>query len=234
MCARIFSCCNAGEAAQLGYTSEAQCASTVASLEQASLNQVLSTGMVRYDDAAALTCVDDIAATSCAALFSNQGRATQPPSCNRVTAGTGQTGAACGDLDFYCASNDCESSYCAPPSCRSVFCPSGQYCDPTSLACVPGQMAGATCTYNAECDPSIVCRAGTCGAPLPDGSNCTGNTDCASGACLPIAGQTTGSACGAPQPDGSRCTSASQCQSGGCNYASTGATCGAPVCIGSG
>ena len=232
MCARIFSCCDAAEAGQLGYTSEAQCASTLGAQQQTSLDQGLSTGMVRFDLAAALTCVDDIGLTSCAALFSNLGRLTTPPSCSAVTPGTGQTGAPCGDLDFVCASDDCESDYCAPPSCRTVICPAGQYCDPTSLACVPGQVAGAACTYNAECDPSIVCRAGNCGPPLPDGSTCTEDTDCTSGACLPISGQTSGSACSEPQPDGSTCTSSSECQSGRCNYASSGSTCGAPTCSG--
>jgi Dickkopf N-terminal cysteine-rich region len=231
MCARIFSCCNAGQAAQFGYSSEAQCVTTIGSREQTSLEQVLSTGHVRYVATAAPTCIADIGTASCAALFSNLGRLTQPPSCNRVTMGTGQTGAPCEDLDFYCESNDCEG-VCAAPSCRTVVCPTGQYCDSTSLACVPGQMAGATCTYNAECDPSIVCRAGTCGAPLPEGLMCTADSDCATGACLPVGGQTSGSACSAAQPDGSPCTSASECQSGGCNYASTGATCGAPTCTG--
>ena len=129
MCARIFSCCDAAEAGQLGYTSEAQCASTLGAQQQTSLDQGLSTGMVRFDPAAALTCVDDIGLTSCAALFSNLGRLTTPPSCSAVTPGTGQTGAPCGDLDFVCASDDCESDYCAPPSCRTVICPAGQYCD---------------------------------------------------------------------------------------------------------
>ena len=78
------------------------------------------------------------------------------------------------------------------PSCRTVVCPAGQYCDPTSLGCVSGQAAGATCTFNAACDPSIVCRTGICGAPLPDQSACMEDTDCASGACLPIGGQTSG------------------------------------------
>lgn len=230
ICARIFACCSTSEATQLGYTSEAQCASTLGSQEQTSVNQVLSTGLARYDDAGALTCIDDIAAATCAELFSNLGRLIAPPSCSRVFVGTGQTGAPCGDLDFSCESDDCESDYCAPPSCRTVVCPAGQYCDTTSLGCVPGQAGGAACTFNAECDPSIVCRAGTCGAPLPDQSSCLEDTDCASGACLPIAGQTSGSACATPQPDGSPCTSPGECQSGGCNYASSGATCGAPFC----
>lgn len=234
ICARIFSCCNAAEATQLGYTSEAQCASTLGSQEQTSLGQVLSTGMVRFDASAALTCIDDIAATSCAALFSDLGRLTTPVSCGAVIPGTGPTGAPCGNLDFVCESRDCESDYCAAPSCRTVTCPVGQYCDDTSLACAPGQPAGTACTYNAECDPSIVCRAGTCGAPLPDGSTCTEDTDCTSGACLPISGQTSGSVCNAPQPDGSPCTSSAECQSGRCNYASTGTTCGSPSCTGSG
>ena len=163
ICARIFSCCNAAESTRLGYTSEAQCAATVGSQQQRSFDQALSTGMVRFDAPAALTCVDDIAASSCSALFWDLGRLTTPPSCSAVIPGSGQTGAPCGDLDFVCASHDCESDYCAAPSCRTVTCPAGQYCEPASLACVPGQPLGATCTYNAECDPSIVCRAGTCG-----------------------------------------------------------------------
>ena len=129
ICARIFNCCNSTEAGQLGYTSQAQCASSTGSQAQMSLNQALSTGMIRYDAAAALTCFADIASTSCAALFSDLGRLTVPPSCNAATPGTGQTGAPCGDLDFVCASDDCESDYCAPPSCRTVLCPAGQYCD---------------------------------------------------------------------------------------------------------
>jgi hypothetical protein len=232
LCARIFGCCSAAEASQLGYTSEVQCASTLGSKQQASLDGVLTTGMVRYDGDAALACVGDIAATSCTALFAAQGRPLVPRSCNRVAVGTGATGAACGDLDVYCQSSDCESGYCAPPSCRTVDCPAGQFCDPTSLDCVPGQAAGASCTFNGECDPSIVCRAGTCGAPLPDQSPCMADTDCASGACLPIASQTSGSVCSAPQPDGAPCTEATECQSGGCNFAASGATCGPPACTG--
>lgn len=234
LCTRIFACCSAGEAAQLSYASQAQCAATIGAQQQMTLDQLLSTGMIRYDSGAALTCVDDIATISCAALFSNLGRPTPPPSCGHLTPGTGQTGAPCGGLDFYCESDNCASDYCAPPSCRTVVCPAGQYCDPTTLGCVPGQTAGAPCSANAECDPSIVCRSGSCGAALPDQSACTQDTDCASGACLPIGGQTSGSLCGAPQPAGAPCTGAGECQSGGCNYASSGATCGAPTCTGSG
>jgi hypothetical protein len=232
ICARIFGCCSASEAAQLGYTSEAQCASTIGSQQQTSVDQVLSSGLARYDEAVAPTCINDIAAVSCGALFANLGRLSAPVSCSRVFVGTGQTGAPCGGLDFSCESDNCASDYCAPPSCRTVICPAGQYCDATSLGCVPGQAAGATCTSNAECDPSIVCRAATCGPPLPDQSPCVEDSDCTSGACLPNSGQTSGSACGTPQPDGSPCTGAGECQSGACNYASSGATCGAPFCQG--
>jgi len=70
--------------------------------------------------------------------------------------------------------------------------------------------------------------------PLLDGSTCVEDSDCTSGTCLPISGQTSGSTCGAPQPDGSPCTSSSAYQSGACNYASSGATCGPPTCTGSG
>jgi hypothetical protein len=233
ICARLFSCCNASEAAQMGYTTEAQCVTTLGGKEQTSLDQVLSAGIVRYDGQAAVTCLSDISAGSCAALF-RLGNLTLPASCSDVAPGTGQTGAPCEDLDFVCASDDCESSYCAAPSCRTISCPTGQYCDPTSLGCLPGQPAGSSCMYNAECDPSIVCRAGSCGAPLPDQSACEQDTDCVRGACIPLASdQTTGATCGAPQPDGSPCVSAAECLSAGCNETSPGVDiCGAPICAG--
>jgi hypothetical protein len=232
MCARIFACCNATDAAALGYTSESQCASTAGAQEQMMINQVLAASPVRYDGDAAATCLADIAASSCTSLFSDYGRPTTPLSCGRVFVGTLQTGAPCGDLDFYCQSDACESGYCAAPSCRTVVCPAGQYCDATSLGCVPGQAAGASCASNAQCDPSIVCRAGTCGAPLPDQSACAVDTDCVSGACVPSSGQTSAYVCGAPLPDGSPCTGVGQCQSGACNTSTAGATCGAPLCTG--
>jgi hypothetical protein len=71
--------------------------------------------MVRYDGRAAVTCLSDISAGSCGALF-RLGNLTLPASCSDVAPGTGQTGAPCEDLDFVCASDDCESSYCAAPS----------------------------------------------------------------------------------------------------------------------
>ena len=233
VCARLFGCCNANEAAQMGYTTEAQCEATLSGKEQTSLNQVLSTGMVRYDGQTAVTCLNDISNDSCAALF-RLGNLTLPASCSNVTQGTGQTGAPCGDLDFTCASNDCESDYCAAPSCRTISCPIGQFCDPTSLGCLPGQPAGSNCTYNAECDPSVVCRAGICGAPLPAQSACDEDSDCISGACIPLASdQTTGSTCGEPRPDGSPCFSAAECASDGCNETSPGVDiCGPPICAG--
>jgi hypothetical protein len=233
VCAKLFNCCNADEAAQMGYSTEAQCEMTLGGKDQTNLDQVLSTGMVRYDGQAAVTCLNDISSASCAALF-RLGNLTPPASCSGVTQGTGQTGAPCGDLDFVCASDDCESDYCAAPSCRTVSCPAGQYCDPTSLGCLPGQPTGSSCTYNAECDPSIVCRAGSCGAPLPDQSACEQDTDCTSGACIPLASdEITGSTCGEPQPDGSPCVSAAECASDGCNETSPGVDiCGPPICAG--
>lgn len=233
VCARLFSCCNANEASQMGYTTEAQCETTLGGKEQTSLDQVLSTGMVRYDGEAAAACLTDISNASCAALF-RLGNLTLPASCSGVTQGTGQTGAPCGDLDFVCASDDCESDYCAAPSCRTVSCPTGQYCDPTSLGCLPGEPAGSSCTYNVECDPSIVCRAGSCGAPLPDQSACEQDTDCVSGACIVLASdQIEGATCGEPQPDGSPCVSAAECSSAGCNETSPGVdVCGPPICAG--
>ena len=124
-----------------------------------------------------------ISQDSCAALF-RLGSLSLPASCSPVSKGTGQTGAPCGDLDFVCASDDCESGYCAAPSCRTGSCPTGQYCDPPSLGRVPGSRPASRCTYNAECDPSVVCRAGSCGAPLPDQSARPQDTDCVSGACI--------------------------------------------------
>ena len=233
VCARLFSCCDGNEAAQMGYTSEAQCETTLGEQEQTNLEQIFATGMVRYDGQTAVTCLSDISADSCAALF-HLGNVTLPVSCSDVVQGTGQAGTPCGDLDFVCASNDCESDYCAAPSCRTVSCPTGQYCDPTSLGCLPGRPAGSSCTYNAECDPSTVCRAGICGAPLPDQSPCEEDTDCISGACIPLASdQTSGATCGEPQPDGSPCVSAAECASNGCKESSPGVDiCGPPICAG--
>jgi hypothetical protein len=232
ICARVFSCCNAAGAVHYGYKSEAQCVSAVAAAQQTSLNEGLATGLVRYDATAVHRCLTDISNASCAALLSNPGGVSVPPSCDRVIPGALPTGAACEDLDFACESHDCEET-CAPPTCWPVLCPTGQYCDPGTVACVPGQAVGAKCFADDECDPSIVCRGGTCGAPLPDGSSCTKGTDCAHGACLSISAQTGVGTCGAPQPDGSPCTSSDECQSGGCNYAATGATCGLPTCTSS-
>lgn len=184
-CARIFSCCDAGERMRWPYVDEAQCRQQAAAEAQKSLDGVLSIGWVSYDAKAARRCVDDIATRSCTELTA-VGKNLLGPSCIGVTRGTGPIGRACEDLDVICESSNClaGSGTCGPTRGCNAICAAGEFCDPTLQACAPFKASGAACAGSGECAFPLTCQSsGVCATPRQGGEACGSTSDCASGSC---------------------------------------------------
>lgn len=169
---------------------------------------------------------------SCADFFRYGRPVLSDPSCNKVFTVVLEIGESCGDLDAYCESSDRESGYCVVRPCGKASCLDGQYCDPATNDCVPVKGGGASCSASAECDSSLGCHGGVCGAPPSIGAACAASMDCAQGSCQP-GGATPGHGiCASPLADGAACSLASECASGGCSFVGQtgGPMCGRVVC----
>ena len=183
-CGHLFGCCDAAELTNLRrhWTTEAECLQMVADIVQTGLIDNVRQGIGAYDGKAARRCIDETA-VDCMHLPVWGIDSLIGPSCMYVERGTFPEGAACEDLDFICASGNCQGT-CAPPRpCWNVVCDAGQYCDTALNACAPTKADGATCGSSIECGPPSVCVAGVCGPPLPEGAACTVGEECASAAC---------------------------------------------------
>jgi hypothetical protein len=184
----------------------------------------IDAGVIKYDGAAARTCIDSYASASCD-LTAESAR-VRPDACDHVVTGTLGDGASCA-LDEECVSKRCTIPMCtvtcckgtctgntAPTrqpiggSCANVSCAAGGYCDITSFTCTALVAKGGSCTGDYQCAYGIGCIASsqTCGALPTIGQACPDNrcrdlgTTCsASAACakvgLPSASCTTRADC---------------------------------------
>lgn len=208
---------------ECGYaTSEALCVDTWArvSSSSADLDAAVDNGTVRYDAAAAGDCLDGVRTTPCAAFLEG----VEDEACDRVFQGTIENGNPCW-IDAQCISQACEVDACAMACCQGTCiaevpdaavgegcldgrdCVDGAYCDVETGLCTAEKAAGEACPGRYECEPSLVCIAGTCLAPPGEGEPCA-ELQCAapwacdldSVTCQPLRGE--GEAC---NPDASLC-----------------------------
>lgn len=127
-------------------------------------------------------------------------------------------GAACapgspdcgGDSRCVATAVDGSSGICKPvvevgegASCGdgATFCNSGLVCSGVTLRCTSPSPTGATCVYNADCTPGLVCMGRVCSAPVAVGAACSAYLTCAAGngcqagVCAPITWAGSGEPC---------------------------------------
>jgi hypothetical protein len=178
VCKRAFACCAADDVhlATKG-SDEANCIALGRANLRGPAAQSIAMGLIRYDAVAGQKCLADLQ-QSCSAVFEPAlGRLVV---CGDVFPGARPLGAVCEDLDFICASGDCEGTCVErPPGCASMSCASDQVCVDSVVGCQPRAALNAACR-SGQCDIGLTCTTGrTCATPLPDGQRCSSFIDCA-------------------------------------------------------
>jgi len=167
---------------------------------------------------------------ACAAVFADLSCDDLSGSLNTSV---GSEGAAC--LPLFAAFDDSDQD--SDPSASGCLytgqCPAGTYCPtasyddamhaPACRACHGPLQRGETCeryNSNVPCDDDLLCvddgsgtRAGVCGDPLPNGSYCDNDVDCAGGFCDYDIHE-----CSAGRADDARCSTDTWCLSGYCHF----------------
>jgi hypothetical protein len=213
--------------------------------ELVTLQHDITTGRVRYDDAAAASCMAAIAALPCSEGFELTPK--KEPSCAQMFKGTLADGARC-FVDEECASRVCLSDFCGG-CCAGVCAPSpaggegavcidrrrdcrdGLYCDTVSPSptCKKQLPAGAACIRTeTDCLDGLSCigprGAETCAAPPADGEPCDpdervcANFDyyCDETEWRCLKSRPAGSPCGSTDYWSSQCEDAAECIDGIC------------------
>ncbi len=191
-CQKIFECCDANEIMDQfqgltpPITTEAGCVQAYQGLFQAlalpQLQASIDNGRLVYHADAAGACLDGAASLSCVE-FSGTGAGTDaPPGCTNPFEGLVANDGACA------SDNECQSEYCeGDTSSQEGTCKT-----------LPGD--GAACP-DFECADGFWCdfatNGGTCVATKADGTDCNGDDECQSGACVdPNPSDTTPGTCG--------------------------------------
>src|SRR5450432_889466 len=190
-CKRVFACCAPADVklATTG-TDEASCVAMGRATLHGEAAQSIAMGLIRYDAAAGQKCLADLQ-QGCPAVFDPTfGRLVV---CGDVFPGARPLGAPCEDLDFICASGDCEGTCVErPPGCAPMSCTPDQFCVNPVMGCQPRAALGAACG-SIECAVGLTCATGaTCATPLPDGQPCSSSIDCAHTCTTNSAGPPTG------------------------------------------
>jgi hypothetical protein len=182
-CHKVFTCCDSAEIAMLdpSIVDEASCRAYFATSNNssvASARALNEAGRATYQSDRARACFDARVAVPCANWGGLLTSGHPPiPACDQVLVGTLAEGSSC-DSNVECATNYCSGFVCVAPMIL------GQACEPSScvagLACVIPRGGGS----------------GACQQPLPEGSACLNNSDCATGFCIPDSAFTA--SCGLP------------------------------------
>lgn len=190
-CEARFRCCGAQQCTTA--------ADQTFNLNLVSTQKLLDAGKIRFDPAAAQTCLDSgrSRTTSCDIELLNQ--PTLSPTCAQVLVGTVDVGQACN----ISGSNNCvANAYCdtGTTTCRAFLadgttcggamggrCKTTSFCDTMALVCKPLPKAGESCATGGSCDTTgerLVCApTGLCSSPLADGTTCTTSAQCKSNSC---------------------------------------------------
>jgi hypothetical protein len=191
-CHRLVECCAAADMlALVGTSDESACAASLTSTARDEAQATLSFDGIGFDSKAAATCLSDVRADACVAVFEPKAAGLIP--CHEVFPGTRAVGDAC-DEDWMCATGRCRRRLCenlpTPPACGAA-----EAVDPLTNMCVPQRAVGETCGHADPCTPPLVCGGGgTCIAILSDGEACTDDVQCP-GACVSFDANAQARAC---------------------------------------
>jgi hypothetical protein len=171
-------------------TAHETCVAYFRTPDEDDLYAAIEAGVIRYDGASALRCLEALAALPC----DETSREVRAPieACDRMLRGTREVGEACA-FDRECASGSCDAPVCPSDSCCTGACLATRFA-----------AAGAPCTADEECVPGTFCggqgactplaaRAEPCrlDAHCEDGLACIGASELQDGACraLPLLGE---------------------------------------------
>jgi len=166
-CHKVFTCCEPAERSDINANDEATCRTLVATdvnTNIANSQASIDAGRISYHGDLARRCVDTVSALSCA-QWSGDDEYRRFPECLSVLEGTVMPGGAC------TTSGECRGGTCDINA-------------GTAGTCVARAGLGESCT-TASCLAGLACQfdTNTCMNPLPDGSPCLYNSDCANGFC---------------------------------------------------
>jgi hypothetical protein len=177
-CKRIFECCAPlDRVVQTDAKDEASCVATVGS-GMRDVGSLIAMGLIRFDAAAAAQCLANLT-QPCSAIF--EPRYGHLVACGDVFPGALPLGGACEDLDFICASGDCEG-VCAEraPGCAALSCAPDQFCVSGATGCQPRAGLGESCATTPCADGLTCASTQACAAQQPDGQPCRFPSDCVS------------------------------------------------------
>lgn len=155
--------------------------------------EYLELGLVKYDSAAATTCLSSLAAryTSCDTAVLELPALM---SCDKVLVPAAPIGSMCEAKvpsctpDAACIGGRCTALLKLGQTCNmGIACASGSYCNTamSPFVCTAYSQLGETCVGK-QCDPTagLLCLPTMlCGKPQPTGSPCMNANQCASGFC---------------------------------------------------
>ena len=180
-------------------------------------------GRIRFDDAAAASCLAAEATQACEELRNTFTLAA----CDAALTGALPNGAACSST-LECADGFCDTSATCPGTCSAFAqpdadcsatpCGPGQVCDGATSRCVaktppggPGEPCANDLPY---CDPGLRCAFETCIPRLPTGEPCQSTADCATGLYCPPPYSPLAGSCAPRVPEGQPCAEDAACVPG--------------------
>jgi hypothetical protein len=151
------------------------------------VERALAAGTIVFDEEAARTCLDGVAAARCEDLFSGGIDADTIP-CGEALVPTLAVGFNCSYdaecIDGFCALGGTCPGVCAPLRAENGLCAdddacgTGLVCNGVEGTCELRQPLDGPCAEDADCVAGLYCGSGACRDRVAEGEPCTaGNTD---------------------------------------------------------
>ena len=168
-CEFIVKCCGSMQNGTTYATVDDCVAANLNTQELAAVKAQITAGTLKYDGAAANSCLDVGRAltSSCTNTETGSTQRHLDSACLDVIVGTGKVGAACDPNSFSCG----PESFCNPTSSTAGTC--------TALTKSGGDCSDTPCADNLYCDEATM----KCAALKSNGSACTSDEECSSGDC---------------------------------------------------
>lgn len=180
-CEFIVKCCGGMQQGMTYATVDDCVAANSNAQELAALKAEIKAGTLKYDGAAASSCLD--AERSLTSSCTNTETASTvrhiDSSCQNIIVGTAKVGAACNPDELACApgaycdtsvsmsstSGTCTALLKSGQDCSNGYCDANLYCDDMTLKCTALKSKGSACTSDDQCS-SGDCSS-TCVDPAP-------------------------------------------------------------------